>query len=107
MLFSYHSTVGSDVTAAQRNKSREGVLSGSIVHLVGPFVIYCINNCLGTVRSTQFSAGRSDISSCPNTRQLTEVSVQKIFVLVQVHCKFTVGLNSQIEIQGRKIKENP
>jgi hypothetical protein len=66
-----------------------------------------INNCLGTVRDTQFCAGRSDISSCLKTAQLTEVSGQKIVVLVQVHCKCSVGLNFQTEIQRGKVKERP
>lgn len=83
------------------------MLNGSVVHLVGPVALYCINNCLGTVRGTQCCAGRSDISSCPNTAQLTEVSGYKIVVLVQVHYKCTVGLKFQTEIQRRKIKERP
>jgi hypothetical protein len=74
------------------------VLNGSIVHLVGPVAICCINNYLSEVRGTQSCAGRPDISSCPNTAQLTEVSVQKIVVLVHVRCKCAVGLNFQTEI---------
>ena len=83
------------------------MLNVSIVHLVGPVAIYSINNCLGTVRGTQFCAGRSDFSSCQDTAQLTEVSGQNIVVLVQVHCKCTVGFKLQTDIQRRKIKETP
>jgi len=83
------------------------VLSGSVVHRVGPVAIYYKNNCLDTVRDTQFCADRPDITSCPNTAQLTEVSGQKTVVLVQVHCKCRVRLNFQTEIQRRNIKEKP